>query len=90
MMTSMVRPTTARRLRKNRLATIAPGERTLTRRSSFKEYCCSGSLAEFFLMASLMIDYSFRQEMRTRGSTTAYRISERRLLARVMMARNAR
>ena len=39
MKTRMTRPVTAMRLRMKRLATSIPGERTLTRRSSFREYC---------------------------------------------------
>ncbi len=84
MLTSMVRPTTANRLRKKRFATSAPGESTFTRRSSFREYC--SSCRSFCFSISLLIFRSPPYEMRTRGSTTAYRMSAIRLPASVSTA----
>ena len=48
----ITRPTTAIRLRKNRLATMAPGESTLTRRSSLSEYCSSPESTGLFVLLS--------------------------------------
>ena len=90
---SVAIPTTAMRLRKKRLATMAPGESTLTRRSSFRErWSRSSPFSAFFFssLLSLMKVALLSYAIRTRGSTTAYRISEIRLPASVSTARNTR
>ena len=87
----MHRPTTAMRLRIKRLATMAPGDRTFTRRSSLREYCSAWGAALFlFSMFSFTAFLPLSQARRTRGSTTAYRMSEIRLPISVRMEMNAR
>ena len=48
----ITRPTTAMRLRKKRLATMAPGDSTLTRRSSLREYSSEAGVVSTAVWAS--------------------------------------
>ena len=66
MASRMIMPVTARRLRKKRFATSAPGERTCTRRSSLREYCSLlsslfGEEALLFFTASSVIFSAWRR-----------------------------